>query len=262
MSELRKPPDASEPLVSIVTAVLNGARFLAETIESVRAQDYPHIEHVVIDGGSSDGTLDLLRSTPGIVWASGKDDGMYDAINNGFRMARGEVVACLNADDRYVAPGAVSAAVEGLRSRPEIDVIYGRFRYIDEDGRLARRRQPRGGPVDLRSLRRYNCVPAHATFVRKRVLTEDGHWFDPTLRFAGDWDWLLRMAQGGERLGYLDRVLSEFRLHRRSQTRTVGWRPKLEEWRRICRKNRTSFALLLWYEVLYAPMCRRIGVRC
>lgn len=250
-----------EPLlVSIVTPVLNGVRFLPEAIASVRSQDYPRIEHIVVDGGSTDGTVDLLESTPGITWVTGKDRGMYDAINQGFAMSHGEILAYQNADDRYLIPGAVSSAVRRFVDRPETDVVYGTFRYIDEDGRPARRRQLKGRPFDLKALRRYNYIPPHSTFVRRRIVTEGGHWFDPSLRFAGDWDWVLRMAIAGRRFAYLDEILSEFRVHERSKTRTFGWTAKLEEWSRICRRSGASLFPLVWYEALYAPLRRRLGL--
>ena len=250
-----------EPLqVSIVTPVLNGARFLPEAVASIQAQDYPRIEHIVVDGGSTDGTLDLLERTPGIVWITGKDRGMYDAINRGFAMSHGEILAYQNADDRYVVPGAVSSAVRQLVERPDVEVVYGDFRYIDEDGRPARRRPPKGRAFDAAALRRYNYVPPHSTFVRRRVVTGEGHWFDPSLRFAGDWDWVLGMALAGRRFAHLDEVLSEFRVHGRSKTSTLGWKPKLAEWHRICRKNRASLVLLVWNEAVYVPVRRRLGL--
>jgi glycosyltransferase involved in cell wall biosynthesis len=248
------------PLVSIVTPALNAARFIGDTLASVRDQDYGPIEHIVVDGGSDDGTVELLKRAPGVAWTSRKDAGMYDAINAGLRMARGEIVAYQNADDRYVTPDAVSSAVRHLLDHPETDVVYGDFRYIDEAGRPlpgGERRSPR---FDARLLLRYSFIPPHATFLRARVVKEDGLWLDPTLRYPGDWDWFVRMTLAGKRFAHLDKVLSEFRLHRRSQTATVGWAAKLKEWRRICRKNGTSFPLLLWYEGLYVPLRRRLGL--
>jgi glycosyltransferase involved in cell wall biosynthesis len=248
------------PLVSIVTPALNAARFIGETLASVRDQDYPRIEHVVVDGGSGDGTVELLKSAPGVAWTTRKDAGMYDAINAGLRMAKGEIVAYQNADDRYVTPDAVSTAVRYLLEHPETDVVYGDFRYIDEAGRPlpgGERRSPR---FDRRRLLRYNFIPPHCTFLRARVVKEDGLWLDPTLRYPGDWDWFVRMALAGKTFAHLDKVLSEFRLHPRSQTATLGWIPKLKEWRRICHKNGTSFPLLLWYETLYVPLRRRLGL--
>jgi len=252
-------PTAEMPLVSIVTPVLNGARFLAELLESVRLQDHPRVEHVVVDGGSTDGTLDLLRRAPGVVWVSGPDRGMYDAVGRGFDLARGEILAYQNADDRYVVPGAVSAAVRHLGAHPEADVVYGDFRFIDEAGRALRRPAP-GRDFSLAALRRYNFVPPHAAFVRRRVL-EAGYRPDPSLRYAGDWEWFLGMARAGKRFEHLPAVLAEFRLHPRAQTRTVPWRAKVAEWRRICARHQASLPLLLWYEGVWGPLRRRLGLK-
>ncbi len=246
------------PLVSIVTPVLDGARFLPDLLQSVRAQDYPRIEHLVVDGGSTDGTLDILRAS-GVRFVSGRDHGMYDAINRGFALAGGDVLAYQNADDRYVTPDAVSAVVRMLAEAPELDVVYGRFRYVDGEGRPARRRPRPQPPFAVAALRRYNFIPPHSTFVRRRAVFERGHWLDGTLRFAGDWDWFLRMALAGCRFGFLDRVLSEFRLHPGSQTSTLGLLVKLREWRRICRRSGTSFANLVLHELLLVPVQRRLG---
>jgi glycosyltransferase involved in cell wall biosynthesis len=245
------------PLVSIVTPVLNGARFLPETLASVRGQDYARLEHVVVDGGSTDGTLDLLRAAPGVVWVSGPDRGMYDAVGRGFALAHGEILAYQNADDRYVVPGAVSAAVRLLREHPEVDVVYGDFRYIDESGRPLPRPAP-GRDFDLDALTRHNFIPPHAAFVRRRVVDE-GHRPDPGLRFAGDWEWFLGLARADKRFAHLPEVLAEFRLHPRAQTRTLPWRLKLAEWRLICARHGASLPRLLWYEGVWGPWRRRRG---
>jgi len=253
------PSRAGLPLVSIITPSLNAARFIGETLASVRGQDYPRIEHVVVDGGSADGTVQILKDA-GVIWTSRPDAGMYDAINSGLRMARGDIVAYQNADDRYVTPDAVSTAVRFLLDHPETDVVYGDFRYIDEAGRPVKGGPMRSRHFDPRMLLRYNFIPPHCTFLRMRIIREEGLWLDPTLRYPGDWDWFVRMALAGKRFAHVDKVLSEFRLHPGSKTATLGLAAKLGEWRRICRKNRTSFPILLWYEAFYVPLRRRLGL--
>jgi len=247
------------PLVSIVTPVRNGLPYVEETLASIRAQDYPRIEHVVVDGGSTDGTLDLLRASPDVVWISEPDRGMYDAIGKGLRLARGEILGYQNSDDRYVVPDAVPAAVGAFLARPDLDVAFGDYRLIDETGRVVGTRPVTARPFRPGRLRRASCVPPHSAFVRRRVL-EGGHWPDPSLRFCGDWDWFLGMARSGRVFGAVPRELSEFRVHERSLTRTVGFKVILGEWWRVCRRRRVSFALLAWNELVWSGVRRRLGL--
>jgi glycosyltransferase len=241
--------------VTVVTPVLNGARFLSHALESVRAQDHGDVEHIVVDGGSSDGTLAILGRAPGVSFTSAPDAGLYDAINRGFSRASGEILACLNADDVY-AQGALATVAAHFESDPGAEVMYGDFRFMDGDGRPRETR--RSGPFDLARLKRENCVPPHATFVRRRVVEAGGFLFDPSLRFAGDWDWVLRMALAGRRFDYVPGVLSHFRRHHASVTATAGWALKLREWRSICRRHRLSFAGLLAQQLVVGPIQRRL----
>src|SRR5438128_8552250 len=127
------------PLVSIVTPSYNQGRFIEDTIRSVLAQDYPNLEYIVVDGGSTDHTLDVLRRYEGrLRWVSEPDRGQSEAINKGFRMARGEIVSWLNSDDTYV-PGAIGKAVAHLGARPEVVMVYGEGYLLDEGGRVTRR---------------------------------------------------------------------------------------------------------------------------
>jgi glycosyltransferase involved in cell wall biosynthesis len=113
-------PLVSEARVSIVTPCLNAGRYLETTIQSVLAQDYPHIEYLVMDGGSTDESLDILRRYEGrLTWVSAKDQGTADAINKGFERTQGEVFTYVNADD-VLLPGAISAVVSTLRAHPEV----------------------------------------------------------------------------------------------------------------------------------------------
>ncbi|WP_322508462.1 glycosyltransferase family 2 protein, partial [Anaerolinea sp.] len=124
-------------LVNIVTPSFNQARFLEETMLSVLHQDYPHIEYIVVDGGSTDGSVDIIRRYADRLawWVSEPDRGQTDAINKGFAHAHGEILAWLNSDDTY-QPGAVRAAVEALEKHPEAAMVYGDAHYIDENGRV------------------------------------------------------------------------------------------------------------------------------
>ena len=136
------------PKVSIVTPSFNQAAFLGQTLQSVRAQDYPNIEHIVVDGGSTDGSVDLLRAAPNIRWVSEPDKGQVDAIDKGFAMATGEILAWVNSDDT-ISPDAARIAVEALQ-RTGADLVYGDLRIIDQDG--THERMFYGIPFDYRVL--------------------------------------------------------------------------------------------------------------
>jgi glycosyltransferase involved in cell wall biosynthesis len=123
----------SAPVVSIVTPCLNSARFLPSCLASVQAQDYPHVEHVVQDGNSTDGSVELLRGAPGNVrWASEPDRGQADALDRALRRSRGDILLVLNADDELL-PGAARWAVEQMQRHPALGVIYGDLYLMDED---------------------------------------------------------------------------------------------------------------------------------
>lgn len=187
------------------------AKYLAETIASVAAQDYPNIEHIVVDGGSTDGTLDLLeRHRDRLRYTSGPDRGPCDAAWRGLREAKGEIVAWLNADDTYL-PGAVRAAVEYLSQHPEADVVYGEGWWIDESGAVIDR-YPSLAPFDAKILERdcFICQPAaflRASSYRRCEL-------DPSVNFSFDYDLWIRMAKAGLRFEAIPSYLANSRMHR------------------------------------------------
>jgi hypothetical protein len=136
-------------------------------------------------------------------------------------------------------------------------VVYGDYRLIDADGRPLR--EVRGRDFDAAVLSRYNFVPPHSTFVRRRVLDDEGLWPDPTLRYCGDWEWFLRLAAAGRVFLHLPVVLSEFRAHRGSKTASTSLLAKAREWARVCRRHHLSLARLVWYEAVLVPLRRRLA---
>lgn len=125
------------PLVSIITPSFNQAEFLEATIQSVLGQDYPRIEYSIVDGGSTDGSVDVIKAYEQRLawWVSEKDQGQTDAINKGFARAKGEILAWINSDDTY-NPGAVGSAVKYLMEHPEIALVYSDCNYINEKGEV------------------------------------------------------------------------------------------------------------------------------
>ena len=182
----------SLPLVSIITPSYNTARFIRATIESVLQQNYPQIEHIVIDGNSTDGTLDILQEYEGqIQWVSEPDEGQSHALNKGFRMARGEIIGWLNADDTYNL-GAVTAAASFLEAHPEVDMVYSDCYIIDEVGR-------RTGFLDLPKfdLGREvtgNIVAQPTVFIRRYVLEAVGY-LNTKLNYVMDYELWLRIGR-------------------------------------------------------------------
>src|SRR5262245_56312998 len=125
------------PLVSIITPSFNQARYIEATIQSVLSQDYPNIEYLIIDGGSTDGTVEIIKKHEGRLawWVSEQDKGQTDAINKGFARAGGQILAWLNSDDTY-EPGAISKAVRYLVDHPEMGMVYGDCNFINEEGHM------------------------------------------------------------------------------------------------------------------------------
>lgn len=195
------------PLVSIITPSFNQARFLAAALDSVVAQDYVPIEHLVFDGGSTDGSVDILhRYRERIDVVIGPDGGQADAVNRGLAAARGEIIGWLNSDDFYY-PGAVRAAVEYMTANPDCAVLYGDAAYVDESGVMLEA-YPTGEPQDLR----YGCfICQPAVFFRRSAIETSGP-LDASLRYALDYDLWLRMARRF-RFHRISGVLAASRLH-------------------------------------------------
>ncbi|MBE0409924.1 MAG: glycosyltransferase [Anaerolineales bacterium] len=203
--------DKTLPLVSVITPSFNQARFLEETIKSVLVQDYPRIEYIIVDGGSTDGSLEIIKGYAEHLawWVSEPDRGQTDAINKGFARARGDVLAWLNSDDTYL-PGAISEAVAFLSANPEAGMVYGDANLIDEDGRLIGKFPAR--QTDYKHLMRGHVhIPQQASFFRSELWRQVGP-LDPTFFFAMDYDLWVRLAKIAP-LCYHPRLWANFRLH-------------------------------------------------
>jgi len=204
------------PLVSIVTPSYNQAQFLESTIRSVLDQDYPNIEYIVVDGGSTDGSPEIIRRYADRLawWVSEKDRSQTEAINKGFAHAGGSIHAWLNSDDTY-EPHAISEAVEFLQKRPEVGLVYGDANYIDEAGRVIGRF--RAAQTDLRRLLQgYVHIPQQSSFWRGDLWRELGP-LDPTFHYAMDYDLWVRIAAKAP-IQYTPQLWSNFRIHLEGKT--------------------------------------------
>jgi glycosyltransferase involved in cell wall biosynthesis len=193
---------------------LNAVNTIGETLESVRSQGYPAVEHLVVDGGSTDGTLEILERAEGVRFVSEPDKGRADAVNKGVAMASGEVISWLNADDRY-EPGALAAVGQVMIERPDAAWVTGYCRIVDGEGHEIRR-----GVTAYKNLllRRFsyglyltqNFVSDPATFVRHDALRRAGP-LDGRYLISHDYDLWLRVARQGDPV-LLHRYLSSFRM--------------------------------------------------
>lgn len=193
-------------LVSIITPSFNSVTTINRTIQSVLAQDYPYIEHIVIDGASSDGTTEILKKNPHLRWISEPDRGQSDALNKGFRMAKGEVIGWLNADDTY-NPGAVSAAVRHLMAEPEVAVVYSHCNIIDEHDRVTGRIV--APPFDLAHDLLAHMLPQPTAFFRASALAHVGY-VNPDLHYVMDRDLFMRLGLH-YRFKHVDATWANFR---------------------------------------------------
>ena len=225
--------------ITVITVAFNAADTIVDTLESVAAQTHSEVEHVVIDGGSRDGTIELIRAhgTHVATLVSEPDRGLYDAMNKGLQRATGEVIAFLNADDVYAHPNVLSRVAEVMSGEPELDACYANLVYVDraDTTRVVRVWRSRDY---VPGLFRTGWMPAHPTlFVRRRVFDAHGT-FDLQFRQQSDFDLTMRMFELG---AIRSRFVPEFWVRMRAggvSNRSLGavLRGNYEAWR-ICKKN-------------------------
>lgn len=200
----------TRPKVSVVTPSYNSAVYIDDAIRSVDRQENVSVEHLVIDGVSTDGALDIVKNYAQVKWISEPDKGQSDAINKGFRRATGELVGWLNADDYYL-PGALAAITAAADHHPEADVFYGDCVFVDASGALLRSKVEHEFDRDI--LMYFGChIPSTSTFFRRRVL-ESGLLLDCDYRVCMDFEYFARLADAGFRFHYVPRVIAAFRWH-------------------------------------------------
>jgi len=203
-------------LVSIITPSFNQAAYLEQTILSVLEQDHSHIEYMVVDGGSTDNSVDIIRKYESKLtwWVSEKDSGQADAISKGFARATGEVIAWLNSDDYYLA-GAVSAAVKIFEEYPEVVMLYGDMLAVDEHGKTFNRLNYK--QLTLEDLLCFQIIGQPAVFMRRSILRTTGG-LDPTFHFLLDHHLWIRIARYGKIL-HVNQTWAAARYHAEAKNR-------------------------------------------
>ena len=234
--------------VSIITVSYNSARTIRETIESVLSQDYPNLEYLVVDGGSTDGTLSILREYADRItrWVSEKDQGMYDAMNKGIAMASGDVIGILNSDDTYMTKHVVSKMIQALTAA-QADVVFADLILVDQHHPEKVLRYYDSGNFKPSKFR-YGWMPAHPTvFIRKSIYDAVGP-FATDYKIAADYEMLIRiLAVHTASYCYVAKPIVRMRSGGAS---TAGWSRNLilnQEIVRACRANgiQTNMGLLL-----------------
>jgi glycosyltransferase involved in cell wall biosynthesis len=206
------------PSITVITPSFNQAAYLEQTIRSVLDQDYPNLQYIVIDGGSTDGSVDIIRRYEGRLdyWVSEADRGQSHAINKGLERATGEIIAYLNSDDYYL-PGTLQRVAEFFRTHAEVDLIHGRCRSVDVNGQKLDERvgniSTYSEILDLWDIwwRRRNFVQPEVFWTR-RITLQIGA-FREDLHFAMDYDYWSRILQSGGKVGRIDPELACFRFH-------------------------------------------------
>lgn len=206
---------ANAPRIAMVTPSYNHAQYLGATIESIVSQNYPNLTYHVQDGGSIDGTLDLLKSLgERISWTSAPDKGQSNAINLGFAGADCEIMAYLNSDDMLL-PGTLAYVANYFTSHPDVDVVYGHRVFIDREGlEVGRAVLP---SHDGKALQYADYIPQETMFWRKRVWDRIGP-IDESFHYAMDWDFIMRAQEAGFKFVRLPRFLACFRIHDAQKT--------------------------------------------
>jgi glycosyltransferase involved in cell wall biosynthesis len=246
----------NKPLVSIITPSYNQARFLPATIESVLGQNYPNIEYIIVDGGSDDGSKEIIESYADRLawWVSEKDSGQTSAINKGFAHANGEILAWLNSDDTY-EPGAIQEAVDFLVDHPSVGLVYGDCNFIDENGRAFGLFG--AAQTDYQKLKQgYVHIPQQAAFWRADLWRQVAP-LDESFFFAMDYDLWVRLAEISE-LRYLPgRNWANFRLHGDAKSIAADDRCWPEMMRVHYRNGGSFFSVInakYWVRKLVAPL--------
>lgn len=236
-----------KPLISIITVVFNGVATLEDTIQSVLTQTYPNVEYIIVDGGSSDGTLDIIHKYENHLhsWLSEKDSGIYDAMNKGLALASGDVVGFLNSDDFYT-DSFVLEKIANVFQSPEVEGCYGDLTYVTKDNsRVVRYWKSK--PFVKGSFTKGWC-PAHPTFYVRKSKIDTLGFFDLSYKLAADVEFMMRYLERGDlKVTYIPCVLVRMRIGGATNQSLRNIVKQNKEVIAALRKNDISFSIFVFF---------------
>lgn len=250
------------PLVSIVTVCYNCAETIAVAIDSVLSQSYPAIEYIVIDGGSNDATMEVVRKYGDRISkvVSEPDAGIYDAMNKGVKIASGAVIGLLNADDFYADRHAVADLMRVMQEKGT-DCVFADVEYVKKDNTDKVVRYYDSSHWNVRKFR-YGWIPAHPTFFIRKCWYERCGYYSLDYRIAADFEWLLRVLyEGKASYSYLGRAVVRMRV---GGVSTASWRHRWilnREITRACKRHGIRTALFLVLLKIPRKLCELTAVR-
>lgn len=220
------------PKISIVTASLNSGKFIEDSIKSVLRQNYENFEHIIIDGGSTDGTIEILKKYPHLKWISEQDKGQSDALNKGFKIADGDIIGWLNADEYYLPKTFNTVSKEFVHFTP--DIIYGEIYYADTQMNLIRRKYDH--PFDKRTFLFTDCIISTAASFFSRRIFDENNFLDINYKASMDYDFFCGLAVRNYKFHFISQPLSVFRL----TGENYGGKHK-EFWRKEIRQTKEKY---------------------
>lgn len=250
--------------ISVITVCFNSAATIGDTLRSVAGQTYPNVEHIVVDGGSHDETLNIIReyAHPGMKWQSEPDRGVYDAMNKGIGMASGDVVGFLNADDFYDNPDVLADIAKAF-ANPDVDATYADLVYVSQADAFRVVRYWKSGEYAKGAFSR-GWMPPHPTFYARQEVYQRLGGFDLDYHMAADVECLMRLIEvGGIRLHYIPKVMVCMRMGGLTNRSWTNVAKQNLEIIRAARKNQIPFSILRFFVLKFfsraAQFIRRLG---